>query len=44
MEAAQGVDSDAELQKLLLVEQVYAANAKLIQAVDEMLEQLMEIA
>jgi flagellar hook-associated protein 1 FlgK len=44
MEAAQGVDSDAELQKLLLVEQVYAANAKLIQAVDEMLQQLMEIA
>lgn len=44
MEHAQGVDSDAELQKLLLVEQVYAANAKLIQAVDEMLEQLMEIA
>ncbi|MGH1355029.1 MAG: flagellar hook-associated protein FlgK [Thalassovita sp.] len=44
MEAAQGVDTDAELQKLLLVEQVYAANAKLIQAVDEMLEQLMEIA
>lgn len=44
MEAAQGVDSDAELQKLLLVEQVYSANAKIIQAVDEMLEQLMEIA
>jgi flagellar hook-associated protein 1 FlgK len=44
MEAAQGVDSDAELQKLLLVEQIYAANAKIIQAVDEMLQQLMEIA
>lgn len=44
MEYAQGVDSDAELQKLLLVEQVYAANAKLIQAIDEMLKQLMEIA
>lgn len=44
MQAAQGVDSDAELQKLLLVEQVYAANAKIIQAIDGMLDQLMEIS
>lgn len=43
MELAQGVDTDAEMQKLLLIEQSYAANAKIIQAVDEMLQQLMEI-
>lgn len=43
VELALGVDSDAELQKLMLVEQAYAANAKMIQAVDEMLRQLMEI-
>ena len=43
MELALGVDTDAEMQKLLLIEQSYAANAKIIQAVDEMLQQLMEI-
>jgi flagellar hook-associated protein 1 FlgK len=41
--AGQGVDSDAELQKLLLIEQSYAANARVMQAVDEMLQRLMEI-
>lgn len=43
MELALGVDTDAEMQKLLMIEQSYAANAKIIQAVDEMLQQLMEI-
>lgn len=43
MELALGVDSDSELQKLMLIERAYAANAKMIQAVDEMLQQLMEI-
>ncbi len=38
-----GVDSDAEMQRLLLVEQAYGANARVIQAVDEMLERLMRI-
>ncbi|WP_102106685.1 flagellar hook-associated protein FlgK [Oceaniglobus roseus] len=42
-ELAGGVDSDQEMQKLLLVEQSYAANAKVIQAVDDMLRRLMEI-
>lgn len=41
MELANGVDSDAELQKLLLVERAYTANAKVIQAVDEMLQTLL---
>lgn len=43
-ELANGVDTDQELQKLMLIEQTYAANAKMIQAVDDMLEILMGIA
>jgi flagellar hook-associated protein 1 FlgK len=38
-----GVDTDQEMQKLLLIEQNYAANARVIQAVDEMLRRLTEI-
>lgn len=43
MELANGVDTDAELQKLLLIEQAYAANARVIQVADEMLDWLMRI-
>lgn len=39
-EAAQGVNTDAQLQQLLLVERSFAANARVIQALDEMLRQL----
>ena len=42
-ELADGVDTDVELQTLLLVEQAYAANAKVIQTVDFMMQRLMEI-
>lgn len=42
-EAAEGVDSDYEMQMLLRIEQAYAANARVIQAVDSMMQQLMEI-
>jgi flagellar hook-associated protein 1 FlgK len=42
-ELAMGVDTDAELQTLLIVEQAYAANARVIETVDNMLRQLMEI-
>lgn len=38
-----GVDTDQEMQMLLRVEQAYAANARVIQAVDEMLRTIMEI-
>ena len=38
-----GVDTDAELQNLLLIEQAYAANARLIETVGEMIDRLMEI-
>ncbi|MCO8143785.1 flagellar hook-associated protein FlgK [Rhodovulum tesquicola] len=38
-----GVDTDAELQRLLMYEQAYAANARVIQTVDEMMRRLMEL-
>ena len=38
-----GVDSDQELQKLLLVEQAFAANARVIQTVDELMQTLLRI-
>ncbi len=41
---AQGVDTDAELQSLIVIEQVYAANARVIQAVDDMLQELLRIS
>ena len=41
--SATGVDTDEELQALLLIEQAYAANARVIQTVDEMLNRLLEI-
>lgn len=40
---ADGVDSDAEMQKLLLIEQAYAANARVVSAAQGMLDVLMEI-
>lgn len=40
---ADGVDSDAEMQRLLQYEQAYAANARVIQAIDEMLNYLLRM-
>ncbi len=37
------VDSDQELQKLLLIERAYAANARVIQTVDDMMQALLGI-
>ncbi|MEM8537645.1 MAG: flagellar hook-associated protein FlgK [Pseudomonadota bacterium] len=42
-ELAQGVNSDEELQRLLLVEQAFAANARLIQTAGDMLDQILGI-
>ncbi len=42
-ERAGGVDSDQELQHLLLVEQAYSANARVVAAAEAMLDRLMEI-
>lgn len=39
--ASEGVDSDAELQSLLMIEKMYTANARVISVVDEMLDTLM---
>ncbi|MFT6227178.1 MAG: flagellar hook-associated protein 1 FlgK, partial [Paracoccaceae bacterium] len=41
--AVMGVDTDQELAHLLLVEQAYAANARVLQTVDTLLKRLMEI-
>ena len=42
-ELAMGVDTDAEMQSLLMIEQSYAANARVIETVDFMIRRLMEI-
>lgn len=42
-ELAGGVDTDAELQRMILIEQTYAANARMIQVVEDMLDALMRI-
>lgn len=41
--SALGVDTDAQLQFLMLVEQTYAANARVLTVVDSLLKQLLEI-
>ncbi len=38
-----GVDTDRELQNLLIIEQAYAANARVLQTIDQMIQRLMEI-
>ena len=41
--AATAVDTDQELQKLLVIEQAFAANARVIQTVDRLMQNLLEI-
>ena len=41
--AATAVDTDQELQQLILIEQAFAANARVIQTADEMIRTLMEL-
>lgn len=41
IELEEGVDTDAEMQKLLMIEQSYSANAKVIQMVGEMIQTLI---
>ena len=43
VERAGGVDTDAELQRMILLEQTYAANARMIQTIEDMLDSLMRI-
>jgi flagellar hook-associated protein 1 FlgK len=40
---ATAVDTDAELKNLLAIEKAYAANARVLQTVDEMLRRILEI-
>jgi len=42
-ELENGVDTDQEMQKLLLIEQAYSASAKVVQAVDDMIKTLLGI-
>jgi len=42
-ELAAGVDTDTELQHLLVVEKAYAANVRMIETVDEMMETLLRL-
>lgn len=42
-EAAGGVSTDYEMQMLLRVEQAYAANARVVQTIDSLMQRLMEI-
>lgn len=43
MELEGGVDTDRELQELLVIEKAYAANAKVIAMVDEMISLLLQV-
>lgn len=42
-ELAQGVDTDAEMQRLLQIEQMFAANARVLTVAEDMIDQLMRI-
>ncbi len=43
LEAQNGVDTDQEMQALLVIEKNYAANAKVIQAVNDMIDTLIRL-
>ncbi len=42
-ERASGVDSDAELQRLIVIEQAYAANARVFQTIENMMDVLTRL-
>lgn len=42
-EAASGVDTDDEMQKLLLIEQNYGANARVVQTLGELMDTLLNL-
>lgn len=41
LQLADGVDTDQEMQNLLIIEQAYAANARVIRTVDELIQQII---
>ena len=44
VEQENGVDTDAEMQRLMLIEQNYAANAKVIETINQLIDQLVRIS
>jgi flagellar hook-associated protein 1 FlgK len=42
-ELQDGVDTDAEMQNLLLIEQAFSANARVVQTMDELIQQLIRL-
>lgn len=42
-ELEMGVDTDAELQSLMVIETVYGANARMLQAIDDMMQELLSL-
>ena len=40
---SEGIDTDYEMQTLLQIEQSYAANARVIQAIDDMMQRILEL-
>jgi flagellar hook-associated protein 1 FlgK len=43
LEMERGVDTDREMQELLLVEQAFGANARVVQTVDELIQMLLRM-
>ena len=43
LDLSNGVDTDVELQNMMVIEQAYAANARVIEAVDQMFNTLLGI-
>lgn len=43
LEMSKGVDTDAEMQRLLVIEKMYAANARVIDVIDAMFDSIMRI-
>ena len=43
IELSRGVDTDAELSRMMLIEQSYAANARMLQVVDDLMQTLLRI-
>ena len=41
--AITGVDTDYEMQQLIMIEQAYAANARVISTADQLMQTLLEI-
>lgn len=43
LQLADGVDTDHEMQKLMQIEQAYSANARVIQTIDQLIQQILDL-